>query len=101
MTTNIKKVSDNSFIVEICGRFSADAAQDFLKAVDPLTKESRADIVLDLGGLDFISSAGLRCFVILLKASEANGSSLHLRNLSPTILDIFSLTALIDKFVIE
>ena len=100
MTTTLTKES-NVFTVTPVGRFTTDAATDFLKALDPLTQERGVSVVLELSGLEFISSAGLRCFVMLLKTCQANGSSLVLRHPAPQIVDILSLTALLDKFVVE
>ena len=100
MTTKLSKEA-NVFMVSIAGRFTSDAAASFLKEIDPVIQESGCDVVMDLADLEFISSAGLRCFVVLLKACQANGSTLRIRNLTPQIRDIFTLTALIDKFVVE
>ena len=91
----------NSFTIKIVGRFTTDEAPGFLKAIEPATSEKGAALVVDAAELEFISSAGIRCFIMLLKSCEANGSSLTLRSLTPQIKDIFSLTALIDKFNIE
>ena len=92
----------NQTIVCIKGRFATDEAASFLKKIDPLMqKDSVEEVVMDLAELEFISSAGIRCFVMFLKACEVNGSTLRLRNLTPQLKDIFSLTALLDKFTIE
>ena len=87
--------------VTLSGRFTTDEAAGFLKDIEPLMEERRADVSMDLAGLDFISSAGIRCFVMLLKACNANESTLTLKNLTPQIKDILTLTALIDKFKLE
>ena len=100
MKTEIK-TEGKTVNVTVSGRFTSDEAAPFLKSIDSLMDARQAEIVMDLSGLDFISSAGIRCFVMLLKACEANGSSLCLRNLTPQLKDIFTLTALIDKFHIE
>lgn len=91
----------NSVLVNVKGRLMTDEAEGFLKAIDPLMKESGVNITMDLAGLEFISSAGIRCFVMLLKACQAKGNSLRLKNLTPQIKNIFTLTALIDMFEID
>ena len=96
ITTEGKKIT-----AVLNGRFTTDETERFLKTVEPLMNASQSEIVMDLSGLDFISSAGIRCFVMLLKAVEANESTLSLKNLTPQIKDIFSLIGLIDKFRIE
>jgi anti-anti-sigma factor len=100
METIIKK-DEGLTTLSIKGRLMTDKAAEFMKDIEPLLKESNANILVDMGGLEFISSAGIRCFVMLLKACQANGSRLRLKNLTPQIKNIFSLTALLDKFEIE
>ena len=87
--------------VTLKGRFTTDEAAPFLKSIESLMDAKQTEIVMDLSGLEFISSAGIRCFVMLLKTCKANDSSLCLKNLTPQLKDIFTLTALIDKFNIE
>ena len=87
--------------VSVKGRFTTDETAAFLKDIEPLFNEKFAQVTMDLSELDFISSAGIRCFVMLLKACEANGSNLVLKNLTPQIQDIFTLTALIDRFNVQ
>lgn len=99
METQIQKEA-NVIDVTVKGRLTTDEAVGFLKDIEPLMNESQARIIMDLDGLEFISSAGIRCFVMLLQACKAKGSTLCLKNLSPQIKNIFSLTALLDKFEI-
>ena len=100
MTTTL---SNNAGTIEvtIAGRFTTDEAAPFLKDIEPLMEERGKTVVIDLAGLEFISIAGIRCFVMLLKACTANSTALRLKNLTPQIKDIFTLTALIDKFEVE
>lgn len=92
---------DKSISVTVNGRLMTDEAAGFLKDIEPLMQESGASITMDLSGLEFISSAGIRCFVLLLKACQAKNNKLVLKNLTPQIKNIFTLTALLDKFDIE
>lgn len=58
------------------------------------------DIVLDLEGLTYISSAGLRVMLTAKKALRGKGS-LVVRNASPEILSVFDMTGFIDFLTIE
>ena len=87
--------------VTVDGRFTTDETAAFLKDIEPIMEEKNAEVVMELGALDFISSAGIRCFVMLLKACKANDSRRTLRHLTPQLTDIFTLTALLDKFNVE
>lgn len=87
--------------MSVAGRLTTDEAAGFLKETEPLMNGEGLHITMDLAGLDFISSAGIRCFIILLMACKSKGSTLLLKNLTPQIKNIFTLTALLDKFEIE
>ena len=100
MTATITNES-NIYTITVSGRFTSDAAPDFLQVVDPLMQKKGIIVVLELGEMDFISSAGIRCFVLLHKTFSACGSTLTLRNMPPQIVDIFRMTALLDKFTVE
>ena len=100
MITSIKKENDR-IQATVSGRFTTDEAAGFLKKIEPLTGEDFTELTIDLSGLEFISSAGLRCMVMLLKTCEAKNAELRLKNMTSQIKDIFNLTALTDKFNIE
>ena len=100
MVTTLNKENGKT-TAAVKGRFTTNEAAGFLKDIEPLVNEKFEEITLDLSELEFISSAGIRCFVMLLKSCNANGSKLTLKNLTPQLKDIFTLTALIDKFNVE
>jgi len=71
--------------VVMSGRLDAtqsDAALDFLAKLD------RPEVV-DLAGLDYIASAGLRVFLLTQKRLRAAGGGLRLVNVRPAVHDIF------------
>lgn len=57
-------------------------------------------LVLDLGGLEHLSSAGLRVILAAQKRMNYQGQMI-VRNVPPLILDIFSVTGYIDILTIE
>ena len=58
------------------------------------------DLTLDLAGLDYISSAGLR---VLLRAQKkmAAAGTMKLINVSPIIMEIFEITGFSEILTIE
>lgn len=85
-------------VVRIAGRLDAmtsEAAQPVI--VDALVKSS-AGIILSLGGMDFISSAGLRVMIIVSKQAAATGKKLAIIEVQPAIYKIFKISAL-DKIM--
>ena len=50
------------------------------------------DMVIDLGKLSYISSAGLRVILLTAQKLKAKGKSLKLCSLSPMILEVFEVS---------
>ena len=51
--------------------------------------------------MEYISSTGLRAFVILLKTAKANNTTLIIKNLVPTVKELFDITGFSHIFSIE
>jgi anti-anti-sigma factor len=84
-------------VVRISGRLDAttcEAAQPvLLGALD----KGAAGIVLNMASLDYISSAGLRIMLMLMKKAAADVKLIAIVGIQPPIYKIFKISAL-DKF---
>jgi anti-sigma B factor antagonist len=83
--------------VVVSGRLdaaNAENALNFLNGVD-------GQCVIDMGGLEYISSAGLGVLLRTHKRLMAGGSGLKLVNVSPHIRDIFTYSGFDKLFEIE
>jgi anti-sigma B factor antagonist len=49
-------------------------------------------IVLDLSGLEYVSSAGLRCFMLVAKQVRGQGGKIVLASLRPVVSEIFQIS---------
>ena len=87
-------------IAKIDGRIDTTNAKEFEAAVTPLISVNASDIVIDCAGLSYISSSGLRVFLIMQKSVNARKAKLALSNLSPAILEIFKVTGFASIFTI-
>src|SRR3982074_1230209 len=63
-----------------------------------LIEQGSREIVVDLGGMDFIDSTGLGVFVGALKRSREGGGELELRSLKPAARTIFDSAGLSPAF---
>ena len=83
-------------VVRISGRLDAatyEAAQPvILEALD----KGAAGMILNMASLDFISSAGLRIMIMLMKKAAADGKRVAMVGVQPPIYKIFKIAAL-DK----
>lgn len=85
-------------IWELNGRIDATTSDSFQKELMSVVKRTREDIVLDCKGLEFVSSAGLRVFLIAQKTMSDKKISLVLRNVPVSIGKVFKMTGF-DKFL--
>lgn len=93
---------DTHTLIAIKGRLDTLTAPEFDKATEALrTAETPGDIVIDCAEMEYISSAGLRSFITLLKKTKASQSSLEVINLSDSIRAIFDMTGFTTIFNIK
>ena len=94
-----KNKNGSTLIVSPLGRLdtaSAPQLEEELKAsIDGVT-----ELILDLSGLEYMSSAGLRILLSAQKTMDKQGKML-VRNVNATIMDIFEITGFTDFLTIE
>ncbi|MDE6005961.1 MAG: STAS domain-containing protein [Muribaculaceae bacterium] len=95
------KVNDKTTVVTLKGRLDSVTSADFDKAVESLwAGEPTPEILIDCKELEYVSSAGLRSLITILKKSKASGRELRISNLSPSIKSIFDMTGFTNIFKI-
>ncbi len=91
----------NKTIVKILGRLDTTNVSDFENEIAPLMAELGGAIELDCSGFDYISSSGLRVFLMLQKRVAAAGGTLVLRSMKAEIREVFDMTGFSSIFTIE
>jgi len=71
--------------VVISGRLDASQSDAALAFLNQVTQPQ----VIDLAGLEYIASAGLRVILLTQKRCKAQGPGVRLINVAPAIYDIF------------
>ena len=56
---------------------------------------------IDMAGLNYISSAGLRVLLYLLQTMEDRKGDMELHNVNSTIKDVFDIAGLLDVLTIK
>lgn len=77
------------------GRIDHANSEDFRQALSPFVERCSANgerMVLDLAGVDYISSAGLRCFMIAEKQAKAQGGTIVVAGMQPVVNEIFEIS---------
>ena len=98
MTIQIKRNADVTTI-ELVGRLDTTTAP----ALDKTVNEDVADaknLVLNLKGLEYISSAGLRVLLSAQKKMQKIGS-MKVKNVCEEVMEVFEMTGFADILTIE
>ena len=98
MTIEMKKNMEET-ILEITGRLDTTTAPVLDKTINEELKNVE-NLVLDLKGLEYISSAGLRVLLNAQKKMQRVGS-MKLKNVSEAVMDVFEMTGFADILEIE
>ena len=89
------KTYSNVLVLSPVGRIDHANSEDFRNGVAPFIDRCKADgesIVLDLAGVDYISSAGLRCFMLAEKQARAQGGLVVVAAMQPVVKEIFEIS---------
>ena len=82
-------------LLRVAGELDVLTAPTFSTRLDTELTESPGPVMLDLGEVTFMSSAGIDA---LIKARAAGGSRLEIRALHPSVRRILELSSLLDHF---
>ncbi|MNR95564.1 putative anti-sigma factor antagonist BtrV [compost metagenome] len=82
-------------VMTVSGRLDAVSAPEFER---DCSGYSDARIVLDLSGLEYVSSAGLRSILTLAKQVKSGGGSLAIAGLNGLVKDVFEMSGF-DSFL--
>ena len=98
MTIEIKKNSD-AVTIEIVGRLDTLTAPALDKTLNEVIGDTK-ELILDVKGMEYISSAGLRVLLGAQKKMQKVGS-MKVINVCEAVMDVFEMTGFADILVIE
>ena len=98
MTIEMKKNMEET-ILEITGRLDTTTAPVLDKTINEELKDVE-NLVLDLKGLEYISSAGLRVLLAAQKKMQKVGT-MKLINVCEEVMEVFEMTGFADILTIE
>jgi anti-anti-sigma factor len=79
-------------VVEVGGRLDTTSAAEFDRQGQALVAGGAKRIVLDLGELEYVSSAGLRSVLTTAKAAQAAGGKLAIAGMRGVTKEVFSIS---------
>ena len=98
MTIEIKTTVEAT-VIEIVGRLDTTTAPALDKTINEDIGDTK-NLVLDLKGLEYISSAGLRILLSAQKKMQKIGS-MKVINVCEEVMEVFEMTGFADILVIE
>ena len=85
----------NAVVVHAAGRLDQDTCDGFRGDLAQHVEASGRDggaIILDLSGLEYVSSAGLRCFMLASRQAKAQNGRIYVAALQPMVREIFEIS---------
>lgn len=90
------KEQNNCCILGLIGRMDATTVASFEERCKEQFEKSYAKIIVDMTGLEYISSAGLRGILMMEKTSKAKNCSLVFFGLQPMVHEVFKISSFLS-----
>lgn len=97
MEVNVAREGSNLFVA-VDGRVDGTNAGEFQDALQGVIEEGDKLVVLDLGALSYVSSAGLRVVLLVAKELQRQSAKLAVCALSDTVKEVFTISGF-DKII--
>ncbi|WP_291329662.1 STAS domain-containing protein [Desulfovibrio sp. UCD-KL4C] len=97
MELSNKKVEE-ALVVGLKGRLDALTSPSFEETICQFIKKGDTKIVLDLGELEYISSAGLRAILSTAKRLKADNGAIAFANITGMISEVFEISGFGSMF---
>jgi anti-anti-sigma factor len=88
----------NALVVSVLGKMDAVTAPEFDKKFQAWTTANENAFVIDLSGLEYISSAGLRSILASAKQLKAKGGQLLFAGIKGPVKEVFELSGFYSIF---
>lgn len=87
-------------LFEVSGRVDSMSANELGEALNGIIDEGHSALVIDMAGIEYMSSAGLREIVAALKRVHKTGGDIRLANPSDRVTEVLELAGLDTIFKI-
>lgn len=85
-------------LITVSGRVDSSTAHELEETLDSRISDGRYNLVLEMSGVDYLSSAGLRALVAALRACKKRGGDVRIANPSERVSEVMSLAGLDQLF---
>ena len=91
LNVKVQETKPGSITITIDGRIDSTNYINFEESVKPVMDKNPKTVVLEMAGMDYISSAGLGVIFTMMKNLKDNQGELLLCNLQPQIKKVFEI----------
>jgi len=88
-----KKTDGDVMTMNVVGRVDTTTAPELSAA---LKLDGIKDFTLDISGVSYMSSAGLRCLLMAQKAMMASGGQMRIAGVQPVVKEVLDITGFSD-----
>jgi len=99
MEISVRK-EKNVSVVSVTGRMDAVTAPEFEKSLSELMSKGEKKFLVNLAGLEYISSAGLRSILVIAKQSKAGQGEVIFSGLRGPVEEVFKISGFRSIFKI-
>jgi anti-anti-sigma factor len=90
----------NAMIISVTGRMDAVTAPDFEKSLSDFISKGEHSFLFDFGGLEYISSAGLRSILATAKKLKEKQGKIAITGLRGPVEEVFKISGFYSIFKI-
>lgn len=87
-------------VATITGRMDALTTSEIERSLMHVVDEGEKKLLIDLGGLDYISSAGLRTLLTTAKRIKAQAGTMVFANLRDHVKEVFEISGFHSLFLV-
>jgi anti-sigma B factor antagonist len=87
-------------LLKVMGRLDTPNAKPFEAGLMEVVTQTTGGIIVNLAGVDYVSSSGLRALLVAGKAMRAGKRKLALTSLQPQIREVFDISGFSSLFEI-
>jgi anti-anti-sigma factor len=88
----------NNLVLEIKGRIDALTSSKLQEEANSWIDRGEKNLVMDLGGVEYISSAGLRIILMLSRRLNGSGGTIRFCGLRGMVQEVFSISGFNSLF---
>ncbi|MBA4791028.1 MAG: STAS domain-containing protein [Pseudomonadota bacterium] len=96
-----REQAGSDVVLKVTGRLDTPNAKPFETSLLEAVSGSEGAITVDLAGVDYVSSSGLRALLVAGKAMRTAKRDLTLRSLQPQIREVFDISGFSTLFEIK